>query len=546
MKTAQSFNLADLFESVAAAIPQKPAVVCGARRLTFAGLDHRANRLANALHARGIGSGDHVGLYLHNGTEYLEGMLAAFKLRAVPININYRYVENELAFLFNDANLAALIYQREYAPRIAHVKNSVSTLRTFIAVDDASLADIAPLGGALYEPTLEVAAAEPQAIKRSGSDQYIIYTGGTTGMPRGVIWRHEDVFFAGLQGGVPGGEPIVRPEELAMLALDREAPMTIFPAAPFIHGAAQWAGLIGLFSGGKVVLMPGRSFDPVRACELIAAEQVIAINLVGDAMARPFVEAIGRRAQALPDSPYDMASLMVVSSAGAVLSDSVKADLERQLPNALVLNSFGATETGHQGTIFPGQSSTKKSFFMDESSRVFDDSLKPIEPGSGQIGKLGRRGRVPVGYYNDPEKTRTTFVTIDGERWVLAGDLATVESDGMITVLGRGAVCINSGGEKVFPEEVESVLKGHPHVLDAIVVGVPDERWGERVAAVIQPRAGVTIAFTSIDAHCREHVAGYKTPRTICVVDEIVRQPSGKPDYRWAKEHLTKHLNGEA
>jgi 3-oxocholest-4-en-26-oate---CoA ligase len=525
------YNIADLFESIADVIPDKPALVSGDTRLTFAELDARANRVANALVARGVRGGDHVGLYLYNGAEFVEGMLGAFKIRAVPININYRYVEEELAYLFSNADLVALLAQRELVPRALAVRDRVPTLRTIIAVEDEGRPGIE--GEALsYEPLLASASAERRFGPRSGRDHYIIYTGGTTGMPRGVVWQHEDVFFAGLQGGNAGGPPVERPEEVAELVAAKEEALTFMPAAPFIHGAAQWAALIGFFGGGKVVLAPGRSFDAARMCALVGAEKINTITLVGDAMARPIVEALGA-----PGVSYDMSPLLVIASAGAVLSDAVKDALQELLPNVMVLNNFGATETGHQGMGGFGEASGgKPRFAMDESNTVLGEDNRPIAPGSGIVGKLARRGRLPVGYYKDPAKTAATFVNIEGERWVIPGDLATIEEDGRITVFGRGAVCINTGGEKVFPEEVEAALKAHPGVLDAVVVGVPDDKWGQRVAAVIQARPGADVTLASVEAHCRSFVAGYKIPRQVAVVEQVVRHPSGKPDYRWAAE----------
>jgi acyl-CoA synthetase (AMP-forming)/AMP-acid ligase II len=522
-------NIADLFESVADVIPDKPAVVSGSTRLTFAELDARANRLAHALRERGVRAGEHVGLFLYNGHEFLEAMLAAFKIRAVPININYRYVEEELAYLCSNADLVALFVQRELLPRAIAVRDRVPTLRTLVAVDDGATPS-GPAGVLEYEPLLASSSPVRRFEPRSGRDRYVIYTGGTTGMPRGVIWQHEDVFYAGLQGGNAGGEPIQRPEELGPLVATKEETLTFLPAAPLIHGAAQWAALIGWFGGGKVVLAPGRSFDAARVCELIARERVNTLLLVGDAMARPLVEA-------LRAGSYDVAALLVIASAGAILSDVVKDELQEQLPNVMILNNFGATETGHQGMVGFGEATEgKPTFAMDDTSTVLGEDMKPVAPGSGVVGKLARRGRLPVGYYKDPEKTAATFVTIDGERWVIPGDLATVAEDGRITVFGRGAVCINTGGEKVFPEEVEAALKAHPGVADAVVVGTPDEKWGQRVAAVVQPRAGADVTLASLEAHCRTRIAGYKVPRQLVLVEQVLRHPSGKPDYRWAAE----------
>jgi acyl-CoA synthetase (AMP-forming)/AMP-acid ligase II len=528
------FNIADLFESLVDAVPDRLALVAGPRRLTFAELEARANRLADVMASRGVRAGDHVGLYLYNGAEFIESMLATFKLRAVPININYRYVEDELLYLFSNADLVAVVCPRELLPKVGAIAPKVPSLRTFIAVDDGSGADVPALEPIDYERALAAASPARKPIERSGKDLYIIYTGGTTGMPRGVMWQHQDVFFAGLQGGNPGGQPIEKPEELAEIARANEEPLTFLPAAPFIHGAAQWAALIGMFGGGKVVIQAGRSYDARVVCQLIDEEKVNTMVMVGDAMARPLVDAL-REA----NGKYDTSSLIVIASAGAILSDSVKEAMQEVLPSTMVLNNFGATETGHQGTsgAFGGEAGGgRPSFFMDDSSTVIDDEGKPIEPGSGKMGKLARSGRLPIGYYNDPEKTRATFFEIDGKRWVVPGDLATVEADGRITVFGRGAVCINSGGEKIFPEEVESALKAHPAVMDAVVVGVPDERWGQRVAAIVETRPGHSVTLEILEAHCRTRIAGYKVPRQLTVVDKVARQPSGKPDYRWAAE----------
>lgn len=524
------FNIADLFESLVDVVPDRPALVSGATRLSFRELDARANRFANALRERGVKPREHVGLYLFNGPEFIEAMLGAFKIRAVPVNINYRYVEDELAYLFSNADLVALVHQREFAPLVEAVRDRVPTLRTLVAVGPGG--EVVN-GGFDYEAFVASASPERRFEPRSGEDLYVIYTGGTTGMPRGVMWRHEDVFFAGLQGGNPGGAPLERPEELAELVGGREESLTFLPAAPFIHGAAQWAALIGLFGGGKVVVAPGRSFDAKLACRLVGEEKVSTMTFVGDAMARPMVDALRELGASV-----DMSSLIVIASAGAVLSDAVKDELQELLPNTMILNSFGATETGHQGTVYPSGepgAPNRPTFFMDETNTVLGDDMQPLAPGSGVVGKLARSGRLPVGYYKDPQKTAATFVELGGKRWVIPGDLATVEADGRITVFGRGAVCINSGGEKIFPEEVEAALKAHPGVVDAVVVGVPDERWGQRVAAIVQPRAGADLTLQALDAHCRARIAGYKIPRQLRLVEQLVRHPSGKPDYGWAR-----------
>lgn len=522
------FNLADLFESLADAIGDRDALVTWNERLTFRQLDERANRLASFLRGQGVGPGAHLGLHLYNGVEFVVSMLAAFKLRAVPINVNYRYVAHELRYLFDSADLVALVTELDLLPM---VEEAGSTRPPLLATVVVGLG----LGGHTSE-AFDFAAAVAEGSpardfgERSGDDLYIIYTGGTTGMPKGVMWRHEDVFFAGLQGGAPGGDPITEPEALARNAVDECFTMHMLTAAPFIHGAAQWGGWIGLFTGGKLVLQTGKHFDPHEIWRLVAREGVTTITLVGDAMARPLADALG-------EGGYDASSLAVIASAGAVLSPSIRDRLRELLPDTLVLNNFGATETGHQGSAIPGMETGREgrpTFMMDETNCVLGDDLRPVAP--GVLGKLARGGRIPLGYYKDPEGTAARFVTVDGKRWVVPGDFALVDEEGTITVYGRGAVCINTGGEKVFPEEVEEALKAHPAIFDGLVVGVPDEKWGERVVAVIALRSDHALTLAELDAHCRRFVAGYKVPRALFLVPEIRRQPSGKPDYAWAKK----------
>ena len=520
------FNLADLFEGVADAVPEREALVCGKRRLTYRELDGRANRLAHYLAGEGIGRGDHIGLYLHNCTEYIEASLAAYKLRAVPVNINYRYIEAELAYLFDNADLVGLIHHREFAPRIASVLPNTPKLRTLIAVEDGTGAEC---HSAEYEARLVTSSPARDFPPRSADDLYILYTGGTTGMPKGVMWRQEDIFFAAMMGGNPYGPQPERPEEVAESAKTRGI-VTMLPAAPLIHGAAQWASFIAIYGGGKVVIAPGKRFDPQLIWQLAADEKANSITIVGDAMARPLAEA-------LQGGSFELSSLRVIGSGGAILSEHVKDQLKQYLPGVVVMDNFGGSEAGAQGQhVGRGANGTAPRFRPEPTTTVLGiEDHRPLEPGCGEVGWLGRRGRIPLGYYKDPEKTANTFVEVDGVRWALPGDYAMIESDGTITLLGRGSACINSGGEKIFPEEVEAAVRSHPGVFDAVVVGVPDEKWGERVTAVVQPRDGQTLTLESLAEHCRSSVAGYKIPRGMTLVDELLRQPSGKPDYRWAK-----------
>ncbi len=530
-----TYNLADLFESVVDVVPDRPAVVTPARRLTFAGLDERANRLAHHLVEAGVQPGEKVALLLLNGTEYLEATFAAFKLCAVPVNVNYRYVERELQYLLDNSDSVALITHRQFVPRVQHVLDECPQLRHVVVVDDPSDVPVPP-GWVLYEAALADAEPHrPPGGARSDDDLYIAYTGGTTGMPKGVVWRHEDLFFGALGGGDPSGftGPVSHPAELP----SRIAPVpgTQLQSPPLMHVSALWGTLGTMLCGNtSVLLSPGR-FDPMEVLATIEREAVMICVVVGDAMARPLADALAAARNA-----FDLSSLLVVASGGAILSPAVRDALRRHKPDLVVIDGFGSSETGVAGTKATmgddAPTTPSPSFVMGPDTTVLDDDNRPIEPGSGQVGHLARRGHLPLGYYKDEEKSRATFVEIDGERWVLPGDLAVPEADGTVTVLGRGSVSINTGGEKVFPEEVEAVLKSHPDVFDAVVVGLPDERWGSRVVAVVSARPGARPTLEELGRHCHEQLAGYKVPRDLVVVDEVERNPNGKPDYRWAAE----------
>jgi len=545
-----AYNIADLFERTVDAVPDRLALVVGDDRLSFAEVEERANRLAHHLADHGVGVGDHVGIHGQNSTEWMVAMIAAFKLRAVPININFRYVEDELAYLFDNADLVALVHDVAFAPRVAAVAPRIGRLRHFVAMpgppDDESGAvasdpdvvdALGRLGSVPIADALASASPERDFGERSDDDRYVLYTGGTTGMPKGVVWRHEDVFFA-LGGGIDAytQERVASDTQLAEKALATENPMVTLSAPPLMHGAAQWSTLRFWFEGGTVVFVP--RFSPHAVWAAIEREGVNTVMITGDAMARPLIEA-------LEEDParYDLSSLFVVSSSAAVFSPTVKDRYLELIPNALIIDSIGSSEGGMNGMIAvqKGETAMKGGGPTVTPSRdavVLDADLVPVDPGSGTIGRVARGGNIPLGYYKDERKTAETFVVAaDGERYVVPGDFATVEADGSITLLGRGSVCINSGGEKIFPEEVEAALKAHPEVYDVVVVGVPDERWGSRVAAVVQPRHHESPpSLDELDGHCRTRIAGYKVPRQLHLVEEIVRSPAGKPDYRWAQQ----------
>lgn len=520
----RAFNLADLFEIVADTVPDRLALVAGDTRLTYAELDERANRFAHHLRDEaGLQPGEWIAVYSWNRAEWLEAMLGAYKARVVPVNVNYRYVADELRHILDDSASVYVVHEPEFTSLLDKVRGDLPALRSTLEIGDA------------YERALAAASPSREGFgPRSADDLYVLYTGGTTGMPKGVEWRQEDIFFAALGGGGFGQPPIAAPEELAArVPADDGARLVQVVLAPMMHGGGQWISFITLYAGGTVVLWTGRHLDAHEVWRLAEREGALGVMVVGDAMARPLAEALADGTEA-----HDVSKVFLIGSGGAFLSPAVKQQLRDQLPNVMIVDSFGASETGAGGSVLEGDAPR---FLMGEFMTVLDDDLRPVEPGSGVVGRLARRGHIPLGYHNDPAKTAATFVTAaDGTRWVVPGDAALVEPDGTITLLGRGAVSINTGGEKVFPEEVEAALKAHPDVFDAIVIGIPDERYGERVAAIVQPRdPGAPPSLESLQAHARERIAGYKMPRELCIVDAMPRTPVGKADYRAAKALFT-------
>ena len=525
------FNLANLFEQAVDAYPEREYIVADGKRRTYAQMEARANQLAHYLAGRGIGQGDHVGIYAYNSVEWVETLWAVFKLRAVWININYRYVKDELRYLLSNADLKALVYAREFSPLVAALAPELPELHVMLVIDDES--DASPARGSVsYESALEGQSDVRDFEPRSGDDLYILYTGGTTGMPKGVVWRHENVFYA-LGGGTDPTTNTRVTDPAAMVEKGAGGPMVHLPVAPLMHGATQWCVMGQSFSGSKTVLMA--KFDPDAVWRLVGEEGVNSVMITGDAMGKPLVEQLDT-----PEaSSYDLSSLMAVVSSAALFSAPVKDQFFERLPHLVITDAIGSSEGGNNGmTVVTAGNTAMKSgptVHLLGQTVVFDENLELVEPGSGVIGKIARSGDIPLGYYNDPKKTAEVFIEVGGTRYVMPGDYATVEEDGSITLLGRGSIVINSGGEKIFPEEVESAVRSHPDIMDAIVCGAPDERWGQTVAAIVQPRVGHTApTLEALQEHCREFVAGYKVPRRLHVVDAVERSPSGKPDDTWA------------
>jgi acyl-CoA synthetase (AMP-forming)/AMP-acid ligase II len=532
------FNLADLFEAAVDAFPDREYIVVDGRRLTYRQMDERANRLAHHLAAAGVGPGDHVGIYALNSAEWVETAWAVFKLRAVWININYRYVEDELRYLFSNADLVALVHQRQFSPRVAALLPELPALRHVIVIDDDS-GEPDPRHDAVgFEQAVASGAPERDFAPRSGDDLYILYTGGTTGMPKGVVWPQRNVFFA-LGGGIDAltGVRMERPQQMVEKGLAAGGQLSFLPIAPLMHGASQWAVMGQSFVGNRIMLVP--RFEPHEVWALIEHEKVNMVMITGDAMGKPLIEALDE-----PGVSYDLSSLIGITSTAALFSPSVKDSFFARFPNLVMTDAVGSSEGGNNGVsmIKPGGTAMKSGPTVSSTrgTVVFDENLELVKPGSGVIGKIARSGDIPIGYYNDPVKSAEVFIKVDGKPFVMPGDFATVEADGSVTLLGRGSICINSGGEKIFPEEVEAVVRSHPDVMDAIVVGAPDERFGQRVAAIVEPRPGrAAPSLEEVQEHCRPHIAGYKVPRQLHVVDKIERSPSGKPDYPWANTIVT-------
>jgi fatty-acyl-CoA synthase len=543
------FTLAEINEAIAGAIPDREAIVTAARRLSWRELQLRTRQLANLLIAAGLGchrerdglepweSGqDHLALYLYNGHEYLEGMLGAFKARVAPVNVNYRYVDDELVYLLRDARAHAIIYHASFAPRLARVLPQLPPMALLLQVDDESGEPLLP-GAQPYEAALQAASDAPAAAQPSEDDLYIIYTGGTTGAPKGVLWRQGDIFFAAMGGQVPGGEAVRGVDEIVARVPYAEM-MRLLPAAPFMHNSGQWAAFITLHQGGTVIVPRNpRRLDPGDIWHTVERERVFTLSIVGDAFARPLVDQlrIGR---------YDLSSLKIIGSGGAILSPAVRRALLELLPDVLLIDGFGSSETGAQGSIaLAAGSDAPAAFRMDDDTVVLDEAMtRRLEPGEAATGWIARTGHVPLGYLGDEAKTRATCRGINGVRYAVPGDRAQVLPDGSIRVLGRDSVCINSGGEKVFAEEVERVLKHHPAVYDVLVTGTPDARWGQQVTALVALRPGTTASEEELRETAAAELARYKLPRAFVFVDAVQRTPTGKPDYVWAKATATATL----
>jgi acyl-CoA synthetase (AMP-forming)/AMP-acid ligase II len=537
-----ALNIADLAEHAIDAVPDRVALISDDEQLTYAQLEEKANRLAHYLIDQGVKKDDKVGLYCRNRIEIVIAMLGIVKAGAILVNVNFRYVEGELKYLFENSDMVALVHERRYADRVANVLPETPNVKTILVVEDGTedpAGDFRKYGGVEFYSAIAQGSPERDFGERSADDIYLLYTGGTTGFPKGVMWRHEDIYRV-LFGGTDfaTGEFLKDEYDLAKAAA-ANPPMIRYPIPPMIHGATQSATWMSIFAGQTTVLAP--EFDADEVWRAIHTHKVNMLFFTGDAMARPLLDALEASQEgAEGKEAYDLSSLFVLASTAALFSASIKDRLLDLLPDRFITDSIGSSETGFGGTsvVAKGQSHAGgPRVSIDHRTVVLDEDGNEVKPGSGVRGVIAKKGNIPVGYYKDEKKTAETFKTYNGVRYAIPGDYAEVEADGTVTMLGRGSVSINSGGEKIYPEEVEAALKGHPDVFDALVVGVPDPRFGQHVAAVVHAREGTRPTLAELDLFVRKEIAGYKVPRSLWLVDEVKRSPAGKPDYRWAKDH---------
>ncbi|MEO5900706.1 MAG: acyl-CoA synthetase [Ilumatobacteraceae bacterium] len=529
-------SVAGVHEAIAASRPDDICVVFRDRRLTWAEVTERTRRLANHLIGAGLGchveraelgnheSGqDHLAIYLHNGNEYLESMLGAFKARVAPFNVNYRYVADELRYLFVDSGATAAVVHSQFAPTLAEVLGDLPKLRVVIQVPDDSGNDLLP-GAVWYEDALAAASPERPSVEWNADDLYILYTGGTTGMPKGVLWRNGDANVECFGGS--------RASTIEGAVAEATGSLKALVSPPFMHGAGHWVSLRTWNTGGTVFVQskPER-LDGADIWGLIEREQANFLLIVGDAFARPLLDELDRH-------DYDLSSLTVLLSGGAPLSAHLKEELLQHLPTLMIVDGLGSSEAGGQlSHVSVGSGATTGTFQISPGNHVLSADLdRELAPGDPELGWLAKSGRLALGYLGDPDKTARTYPVIDDVRYAVPGDRARLRADGVIELHGRDSVTINSGGEKIFAEEVEAAIKANPAVYDCVVAGRPSERWGNEVVAVVQMRDGASATEAELRATAAEHIARYKLPKAIVFVAHVVRSPSGKADYRWAKQ----------
>ena len=530
------FSVAELHEAIAAGHPDEVCLVHGERRLTWAQVTDRTRRLANHLLASGLrchteradlpgheSGQDHLAIYLHNGTEYLEAMLGSFKARVAPFNVNYRYVAEELQYLLNDSQATAIVVHSQFTPTLAEVLPQLPRLRVILQVADASGLPLLP-GAVWYDDALAAASPDRPDVEWSPDDLYILYTGGTTGMPKGVMWRNADANIECFGGS--------RAETLEAIVAEATGGLKALLAPPFMHGAGHWMSFRTWNSGGTVFIQQHTDrLDPDDIWSTIEREGLNFLLIVGDAFGRPLLDQLEAKA-------YDLSSLTVILSGGAALSAPLKEQFLQQLPTVMIVDGLGSSEAGGQlSHVSAGAGATTGTFPISPGNHVLSDDLsRELQAGDPEVGWLAKSGRLALGYLGDPAKTSRTYPVVDGQRYAVPGDRARLRADGIIELHGRDSVTINSGGEKIFAEEVEAAVKAHPGVYDCVVAGRPSERWGNEVVAIVRVREGFEVDDEALRAEAERHIARYKLPKAFVYVQDVVRSPAGKADYRWAKQ----------
>lgn len=536
---------ASVWERNSDVIPDKIALICGDNEVTWKEYDDRAAKLASLLTNSGLGDNSKVGLYLHNSNEYLEAQYSVFKIKGVPINVNYRYKEEELIYLLDNSDSEAVFFQSCYAEQIESIKDKLPKVKLYIQVDDKTNETLD------FAKDYESAISEYQPMERqerSEDNIYMLYTGGTTGMPKGVMYQHGGhlkgmLNTAGAWGLIPVQEKIDVDSvalEVKKLADEGRLPISI-PACPLMHGTGMWLGaIIPHLVGGTVVTLPNLGFDPDGLLKEVEKRKANNIVIVGDAFAKPIMDALDKAES--EGSPYNLESINTVISSGVMWSSEVKQGLLKHHDMVLV-DAMGSTEGGMGSSRASRDNPAETAkFVLNPGVIVITDEGELVEPGSDKTGKIGTSGLVPLGYFKDEKKSAETFKEFQGVRYSFPGDYAKVEVDGTITLLGRGSNCINTAGEKVYPEEVEEAIKRNDDIFDCLVVGLQDDRFGQRVVALASYQDGKEIEEQELIAFTREHLAGYKLPKQVLFVDEVMRAPNGKANYKWAQETAEKEL----
>jgi len=536
--TFRGWNYGDMYDAVARIVdPNQPALIHGSRSINWRDFDRRTNNLARALIQRGAQPGDKIAFYTRNHPAYMEGLVAGFKARQVHVNVNYRYVADEVHYILENADAATVIFGREFSPIVAQIQARLPLARRWLVAEDGSNAEV-PAFAESYEALAEQGDGQPLDIERSPDDLFFIYTGGTTGMPKGVMWRHDPLRRALLNPALVERVPQNLDEHLDIVKAAGRGTISL-PACPLMHGTGLLTAIAALAAGGTVVTLENPHFDAAEMWAAVDRHRIQQIVIVGDAFAKPMQRTLDEA-----NGRYDVSCVASIVSSGVMWSSEVKRGLLKHMPQVVLLDSFGSSEgVGFGLSIMTaaGVIETAK-FQIGDNVKVLTPEGREIAAGSGEVGLIARGDPLPEGYYKDRAKTESVFRTFGGIRYSIPGDFCTVEADGTITLIGRGSGCINTAGEKVFPEEVEEVLKRHPDIEDALVVGVPDERWGQSVTGVVELRSGAAFDEISLRDHVRTHLAGYKTPKRVIAVTKMFRAPNGKADYKSARDHALAAL----